>query len=69
MAEDLLKSNIIRKPHSQPTDTPIIRYNNPIKKETTENIPERIFPTSDFLAPFKRASATEVSSGRNENNK
>lgn len=64
MAEDLLKSNIVRKPHSQATDTPIIQNNNPIKKEATENILERIYPTSDFLAPFKRASATEVGSRR-----
>ncbi|OXV08239.1 hypothetical protein Egran_03997 [Elaphomyces granulatus] len=61
-AEDLAlkSSSIIQKLHNEPTDTAIIQDNNPVEKEETENTPNRIHLTSDFLVPFKTASATEI---------
>jgi hypothetical protein len=58
----LKSSSIIQKLHNEPTDTAIIQDNNPVEEEETENTPNRTHLTSDFLVPFKTASATEVGS-------
>jgi hypothetical protein len=60
----LKSSSITRKLHNQGTNTAIIRENDPVEKEETENTPKPMHPTSDFLVPFERASAEEVSSRR-----